>query len=130
MSRVLRAWPALEAVAVRRLQGLTGARVGTDLPPAVESLPSGFIRVSRGPGGDDGITDDPMLDVEAFHTSRISAWDLIEAARQSLLGLGGSAVEGDLVDRVATATGPSFVFYGPHVSRYVMALRVALRRAL
>lgn len=121
-------WPMLEKLAVRALNdGLSRGRAGTKVPSDVETS-DGFVRVSRGPGGDDGLTDSPLLDLEAFHSDQTVAWQVAEEARQIVLGLPGSSAAGHLIDSVATATSPNWVYYGPHVERYVASYRVAYRR--
>lgn len=119
-------WPDVERAYVTILSEAVGVRVATDIPGHVEDIPGGFIRVMRGPGADDGITDQPLLDVEAFHPDRHGAERLAEQARQAILDSPNR--EGVLVDSVATAGGPARVFYSPNVERYVASYRVRLRR--
>lgn len=122
-------WPILEALAVAWLSEHLDVGVSTDLPKDVETHhPDGFVRVARGPGSDDGITDEPLLDVEAFHPDRIKAARLAERARTAVHAMRGRLVTGELVDAVNTATGPNWVYYGPNVERYVASYRVAYRR--
>lgn len=121
-------WPMLERIAVRALNdNLARGRAATNLPAKVENL-DGFVRVTRGPGSDDGITDSPLLDVEAFHADRVAAWEIAEDSRQIILALAASSAAGHLIDGVSTATSPNYVFYGPHVERYVASYRVSYRR--
>lgn len=121
-------WPDLEALAYSWLSSeLEPAEVATNVPSNVEEL-GGFVRVIRGPGRDDGVTDSPLLDVEVFHPDQGSAADLAEDARQAVHRLAGSVVDGALVDAVSTASGPVRVYYGPHVERYVASYRLHLRR--
>jgi hypothetical protein len=88
----------------------------------------GFVRVVRGPGTDDGVTDAPLLDVEAFAPSEKAAWDLAERAREAMHDLAGAAVNGVLVDTVSTATAPVRVDYSPNVERFVASYRMNLRK--
>lgn len=124
-------WPMVERLTVgalnSRLSDGSRPKAGTRVPPKVETL-DGFIRVIRGPGGDDGVTDSPLLDLEAFHPEQVKAWDLAEAARQVMLSLQGTTAAGHLIDRVETASGPVRVEYGPHVERYVASYRIEFRR--
>lgn len=121
-------WPMLEKIAVRALNdNLARGRAGTKLPAKVEEL-DGFVRVARGPGSDDGITDSPLLDVEAFHKDQTVAWEIAEDARQIVLALAASNAAGHLIDAVNTATSPNYVYYGPHAERYVASYRVSYRR--
>lgn len=121
-------WPDVEAAFIGILndaETLT-ARAADTIPDNVETLTSGFIRVTRGPGSDDGISDAPLVDVEAFHPERGQAWQIAEQARQVMLAASNSA--GVLVDSVRTVSGPVYVHYGPHVARYVASYRATLRR--
>lgn len=121
-------WPMLERLAVTALNDrLARGRAATDIPDDVAAL-DGFVQVTRGPGSDDGITDAPLLDVDAFHADRVAAWDIAEDARQIILALSGRLVAGHVIDRATTATSPAWVFYGPHVERYVASYRVEYRR--
>ena len=117
----------VEALAVAYLNTALDARVSTDVPANLEQvLP--LVRVVRGPGGDDGLTDTPLLDVECFTATRADLWDLTEQTRDALHTLAGTAVNGRLVDTVTTATGPTRLDYGnPAVHRSVASYRLALR---
>lgn len=123
------AWPDLELLAVTYLSDQLGVRVVTVLPADLaDHLP--LIRVARGPGDDDKVTDSPLLDVETFAADRGGMWDLAEDTRQALHALAGRAVDGKLVDTVTTATGPTWVEYGnPAAHRAVASYRFALRQA-
>lgn len=121
-------WPDVEKLAVAYLNAALSVRVGTKVPSDVSTLP-GFVRVVRGPGADDGVTDSPLLDVETFAPSQGAAADLAEDARQAVHALRGKAVNGALVDSVSTATGPVWVSYqNPDLDRYVASYRLALRQ--
>ena len=120
-------WPDVEALAVSYLRSALGVRVSTNVPADVETLP-GFVRVARGPGGDDGITDAPLLDTEAFAPTQGAAADLAEDIRQAVHALSGRAVNGLLVDSTSTVTGPVRVAYAPKVERYVASYRLNLRK--
>lgn len=122
-------WPDVNALAYAYLTAaLSGVRVATKVPPDLESaLP--FVRIIRGPGSDDGITDSPLLDTEAFAASEGAAWDLAEDVRQAIHALAGQAVNGALVDSVTTATAPTWLDYGnPSVVRVVASYRMHLRK--
>lgn len=119
-------WPDVERAYVTILREAVGVRVATDIPGDVEGIPGGFIRVARGPGSDDGITDSPLLDVEAFHRDRHGAERLAEQARQAILASPNQI--GVLVDAATTASTPTRVFYSPNVERYVASYRLRLRR--
>jgi hypothetical protein len=121
-------WPDVEATVRGYLASVLDGRVVTVLPVKLEeNLP--VTRILRGPGGDDGITDSPLLDVESFAATRGEMWSLAEETRQALHSLAGRAFDGVLVDVVTTASGPSYVDYGnPRIMRAVASYRLALRQ--
>lgn len=120
-------WPNVEVALIAWLNANLAVRAATDIPGNVGELP-GFVAVSRGPGSDDGITDEPLIDVEAFAPTRLTAGNLAEQVRQSMHAATGQDAGGHLIDSVTTASGPSWVFYGPNVQRYVASYRVGLRK--
>lgn len=121
-------WPDVEKLVVVYLSAALGVRVATKLPGMLEqALP--IVRVIRGPGSDDGVTDAPLLDLEAFAATQPAAATLAEDARQAIHALAGKAVNGVLVDTVSTASGPVRLDYGnPAVERYVGSYRIELRQ--
>tara|TARA_R100001244_G_scaffold6385_4_gene7481 strand:+ start:451 stop:822 length:372 start_codon:yes stop_codon:yes gene_type:complete len=121
-------WPILEKVAVAALNEALEVRAGTKVPGDVDTLP-GFVRVSRGPGSDDGITDSPGLDVETFAPSQMAAAELAEDCRQIIHDLQGGLAGGAFVDSVRTAVGPVRVDYSPNVERYVATYVLDFRRS-
>lgn len=121
-------WPMAEKLFIRALNdGLARGRAGARLPGKAENL-DGFVRVSRGPGGDDGVTDTPLIDLEAFHTDQSTAWEIAEDARQIMLSLVGTGDTGHLIDSVETASGPARVEYGTNLERYTASYRVGYRQ--
>ena len=120
-------WPILERVVVAALNAEAGVRAGTKVPAEVDTLP-GFLRVSRGPGSDDGVTDSPLVDLEAFAPTQLAAAELAEDARQIMHSLKGRVFAGSLIDTVATSVGPTRVDYSPNVERYVASYRISFRR--
>lgn len=120
-------WPVLEPELVKHLSAELGVRVGTRVPSDIDGLP-GFVRVARGPGSDDGLTDSPLVDVECFAPTEIVAARLAEQARSVFHALkGGRRLAGILVDSVRTATGPTYLQYSPSISRYVASYRLHYR---
>lgn len=121
-------WPNVTKLAVRYLYAATGVRTVTTLPSnLVDILP--VHRITRGPGGDDKITDSPLVDVETFAASEDQMWEAAEDARQAMHALAGLVVDGALVDTVTTATSATYVDYGnPKVYRAVASYRLALRK--
>lgn len=121
-------WPDPETAVIGLLQGrIAGVHVADTVPGEVESeYPEGFIRVTRGAGSDDGITDSPLMDLEAFHPDRIEAARIADEARQVMLGAVNQT--GVLFDRIQTISTPAYVFYGPNIERYVATYQVDMRR--
>lgn len=124
-------WPNVVKMAVVYLKpALGGVRVVTRLPSSLEPvLP--LVRVRRGPGSDDGITDSPLLDVEGFTAvaDEDAMWDLAEDIRQAVHDMAGMDVGGFLVDSVETSVGPTDLDYGnPAVARTVASYRLHLRK--
>lgn len=119
----------VEALAYSYLSAALDARVTTDIPSNLEQVVP-LVRVVRGPGTDDGFTDSPLLDVECFTAAgdRAGLWELSEQVRDALRSLAGNSVNGQLVDTVTTAAGPTRLDYGnPAVQRTVASYRLALR---
>lgn len=120
-------WPDVEALAVAYLRTALGVRVSTKLPGNLEAAMP-MVRVTRGPGSDDGLTDSPLLDVEVFASNPGQMWQYAEQARQAMHALAGQAVDGVLVDTVDTAAAPTRVDYeNPAVERAVASYRMGLR---
>ena len=121
-------FPLVESVVIAHLEAALSVAAGTSTPSNLEkALP--FLRVTAGPGSDDGTTDSPLVDVEAFAATRHAAATLAEDARQAMLALSARNAGGALVDSVTTASRPSWVDYkNPAIQRYVAAYRLALRR--
>lgn len=124
-------WPDVQKLAVAYLRpalDLAPGLVATKVRADVDTLAK-FVRVARGPGSDDSVTDSPLLDVETFTLNSADAWNLAEDARLAMHALAGKAVNGALVDSVTTATAPTEVDYGnPKVTRYVASYRLHLRK--
>lgn len=121
-------WPLLEPALVAGIRDHTGKRTATKVAANVEAL-DGFVRVSRGPGSDDTITDSTLVDVECFHPDYGAAAVLAELVRQWFLTLTGQRVGGVLVDSSRTATSPMWVDYrNPKVNRFVASYRIEYRR--
>ena len=122
-------WPNLLKLAVAYFNAELDVRVVTKLPAELEkALP--VVRVTRGPGGDDGVTDAPLLDVEVFTAlgGAVDPWDLAEDAREAAHRLAGRVVDGALVDTVSTSVGPTSVEYSPNTERVVASYRLGLRK--
>ena len=121
-------WPDVEKALVAHLAQTLGVRVSVKAPPDLEHLP-GFVRVTRGPGTDDGLTDVPTIDVEAFAPTRAAARALAERARAAMHELSGRRASSVLFDSVRTSSAPSWVDWGnPAVHRYVAVYAARFRR--
>lgn len=122
-------WPNIEKALVDHVRTETGGkRTGTSVPGDVETLPA-FIRIARGPGSDDMVTDSPTVDVETFAPSHGDAADLAEDVRQIFHALIGRRVGPVLVDRVRTTVSPSWVDYrNPATNRFVASYRIEFRQ--
>ncbi|WXW93148.1 tail terminator [Arthrobacter phage BrayBeast] len=122
-------WPSIEKALVAGLRADLGVQVGTKVPPDVETREK-FIRVARGPGSDDMITDAPLVDVECFSNVYGTADTLSEDVRQWFHALNGRKVAGVLVDRVRTAAAPAWVDYlNPATNRFVASYRLEFRQS-
>jgi hypothetical protein len=123
-----RRWPNLHKLAVTYLEAQTGKRIVTRIPATLPT--ETFYRVTRGPGTDDGVTDQPLLDVETFAANESAAWAAAEDAREAIHDLAGRAVNGALVDSVTTSVAPNAVDYGnPAIFRVVSSYRLHLRKS-
>jgi len=122
-------WPDIEKALVSYIRDATGGkRTGTKIPGDVEALPE-FIRITRGPGTDDTVTDAPTVDVETFMPDRGSAAGLAEDVRQLFHALPGRRIGPVLVDRVRTTMSPSWVDYSnPATNRFVASYRIEYRQ--
>lgn len=121
-------WPDIEKALVKGLREHVGVgRVATRVPGDVEALP-GFIRVIRGPGSDDKITDSPTMDVETFAPAYGEAMRLAQQSRAYLHTLTGQRIGNVLVDSVRTSATPTEVYYADEVERIVASYRFEFRK--
>ena len=126
-------WPDVIPPVIAHLRtslGLAPGMVATRVRADVDTIPR-FVRVARGPGSDDFVTDSFVVDVETFTLTAApeDSWPLAEGARQSMHALAGRAVAGVLVDSVTTATAPVEIDYGnSKVVRLVASYRLHLRK--
>lgn len=121
-------WPNIEKALTKAHRTETGTQTGTKIPGDVETL-TAFVRMVRGPGTDDLLTDSPLIDVECFSADYGTAANLAEGVRQWFHALNGRKVEGVLVDRVRTAVAPSWVDYrNPKTNRFVASYRLDFRQ--
>lgn len=121
-------WPDIEKALVSHLRDSVSARVATKIPGDVETIPR-FVRVVRGPGSDDGITDSPLVDVETFTPAYADAYALANEVREALQKLTGKRVGNALVDSVRTSVAPAWVDYrNPDTNRFVASYRIEFRK--
>jgi hypothetical protein len=122
-------WPDIEKALVAHIRAETGGkRTGTLIPDNVETLPE-FIRIARGPGSDDLVTDAPVVDVETFHPDYGDAASLAEDVREIFHALNGRRAGPVLIDRVRTNLSPSWVDYrNPATNRFVASYRLEFRK--
>lgn len=127
-------WPELDwgdieqAAAVWLRSRHPGVRVANELPADLElKLPLVQVQVTPG-GGDDGITEACLLDVDTFTATRTQMWDLARAVRTSMLALAGQYVGDLVIDSVTTEVRPAPVDYGnPKLRRAVATYRLTSR---
>lgn len=121
-------WPNVEKALVAGVRTDLAVQCGTKVPDNVETLAK-FIRIARGPGSDDLITDSPTVDVECFSNDYTTAGNLAEDVRQWFHALNGRKVGSVLVDRARTVLAPSWVDYrNPGTNRFVASYRLEHRQ--
>lgn len=105
-----------------------GVKVVNELPSTLETtLPLLFVAHVPG-GGDDGVSGEAALDVQAFAATRTAMWTLAEAAHESMRAMRGQHAGGLAVDDVVTDALPGFVPYNnPAVRRTVASYRLTRR---
>lgn len=121
-------WPSVAKALVAGVRAGLDVQCGTKVPDNVETLEK-FVRIARGPGSDDMITDAPLVDVECFSNDYTTAETLAEDVRQWFHALNGRTVGLVLVDRVRTAAAPQWVDYrNPGTNRFVASYRIEFRQ--
>ncbi|MFE5159642.1 hypothetical protein ACFRNT_14200 [Streptomyces sp. NPDC056697] len=105
-----------------------GVRVVNELPSTLETnLPLLCVRVVTG-GGDDGVSGEAVLDLEAFAATRTAMWQMADAAHESMLAARGQLAGGLVIDDVVADSLPGFVTYNnPAVRRTVATYRLTRR---
>ncbi|WP_417220503.1 hypothetical protein [Arthrobacter sp.] len=121
-------WPSIIKALIAAHRTDTGVQTGTKVPADVEQL-AGFVRMARGPGTDDMVTDAPLIDVECFSTDYGTAEALAEETRQWFHRLNGRRIGVVLVDRARTSVSPAWVDYrNPATNRFVASYRIEFRQ--
>lgn len=127
---VLTKFPPAPEVLASLLEQIATAQtqVGADLKSVMP-----MYRTYRFGGGDNGITDLPLLGVDAFAGTYAEAEDLAEEGRQLIIAAPHNVVTDDgvvVIDRAYTIEGPHEVPYGDSgVRRIVASYALQLRRA-
>lgn len=126
-------WPSAEIALVAYLKAETGAQTATRVPQGIESIQR-FIRVARGPGSDDLVTDSVLIDIESF-TPEVAAADyangvnLAEEIRQAMHRLTGRKAGNVLIDKVRTSASPMWLDYqNPGTNRFVASYGIEYRQ--
>lgn len=123
-------WPLVAKSLVAGIRADLAVQCGTKIPDNVETLEK-FVRLSRGPGTDDLVTDAPLVDVECFSTDYGTAEALAEDVRQWFHALNGRKIGLVLVDRARTSTAPQWVDYrNPATIRFIASYRLEFRQTL
>lgn len=121
-------WPDIEKALVAGIRADLEVQCGTKVPENVE-VHTKYVRIARGPGTDDFVTDSPLIDVECFSNVYGTASDLAEDLRQWFHSRTGRKVNGVLVDSVRTASAPAWLDYrNPATNRFVASYRLAYRQ--
>lgn len=120
-------FPNAATLVIAHLSTTLGVRVVTRLPGTLTAAMP-LVRITVAGGSDDGLNDEPVVDVEAFAASEGAMWTLIEDAREAMHDLAGRAVGGKLVDSVGTIARPFWLDYeNKDVHRAVSTYRLTLR---
>lgn len=98
---MLAPYPDAEAVVIDIVESVAPGAVYTELP---EEFPAPAVRVTRTGGSDNGVTDNPIVEVTSFGATRAQAWEMDGLVRQLIQGVGGTSVNGVLVDSTRTVT--------------------------
>lgn len=124
MTELLAAFPDAEDIGLAMLESAAPTVLATpvDLNPPL-------IVIRRVGGGDNRITDQPRLQIQAYGSTRLQARDLAEECRQLVLASPATQVAGVSIDNAFTESGPAFVDYGqPSIHRYIATYRLEYRR--
>lgn len=125
-------YPDIEAVTIAALADLCD-NVATETPPDPDGtlmwLP--FVKVQCLGGADDTVTDDSLLAVDVYASTKGAAAQLAGKVRQRLTGTPAPAVAGKgVIDIARTVSKPHYVPYvsNPPPYRYAATYRPAMRR--
>jgi len=120
------AFADVEAVLVTFLSSVPGV---ADVSVEMSNQPSlPFVRVSRVTGGDDYITDRPVIYVETFAADRQTSSDIARRIDQKMHHLRHTVVGGVLIDHCETINGPFWSNYqDENMERHIASYTVHSR---
>ncbi|MGQ0774549.1 MAG: phage tail termination protein [Pseudonocardiales bacterium] len=105
------------------------AAVAPTVTATADPLILPVIRVQRVGGADDGISDNPRIEVACYGATRAQAWQMAERCRQLVLAGAMTTVAGALIDKAATETpAVQLPDDSPDVRRVVGTYRLVMRR--
>jgi hypothetical protein len=104
---------------------LPDLRVCTELPADIEGQE--LIRITRSPGSNSDMGQEPRVDVEAFSPTRSGMWTVIGRANDAIARIKGQMVNGIQVDCPYTITDPIAAWWSPTVMRAVAVYQIDLR---
>lgn len=126
------AYADVEELLIGWLATELSVRCVTDLPANVQSILP-VVQVTRFGGTDRFPTlDQPHVDIDCYAADRAGAHDIAEQVRSALrFSLRGQTVDGAVVSRVETLTGPSWRPYeDEHLRRFGASYRITIHSTL
>lgn len=122
-----RDWPLVQLALITHLNGLGVAPAGRTAPDDVHARP-GFIRVrNAGAGGDDGRTDQTIIDFDCLAPDLDDVWRLARWLRLEVLSLHNRIIAGVQVDNVSTVASPAETPWSDRVFRVTYTARFQAR---
>lgn len=116
----------IEGLAVDWLAAqLPDLRIVTELPADIEGQT--LIRVTRSPGANTDMGQQPRIDVEGFAPTRSAMWVVIGRANDAIARIKGQNINGIQVDCPYTITDPIPAWWSPTVQRAVAVYQIDLR---
>ena len=120
----------IEEFLVVYLQSVSPGNVAVDMP-TLPTLP--FVLIGRVAGGDDRITDRPIVDIHVFHSTRAlsstAATQMFELMHALTPQIAVAITAGTVrIDRCITLHGPSYLQYeDENLKRYVSRFEIESR---
>lgn len=114
---------------VSLISALKGAGYGAGVRSPAEFPPGEFfVRVRRGGGGDDGVTDSPAVDFDVYGRGYGPTSDEARRVRALISGLQGRSVGGVLFDVADCVSGPVYIEQeNPAVDRFLLTFNIQSR---